>query len=638
MQVAPVGPATECEILRPVRSGFWKGTRELYCDPTLDAKIVVLTAMRSRFSFYLYLLALPSVAGCSTFPFSPGDDAITVAAASPSREKEVVVQPVAEKRPQPARPTELIPDLIYAVLVGQVARQRGEDRMAFTHFLYGAMLARDPELAELAARAALALDDTPAVQRAADAWLELAPGSMGAHQLAAYARLEANDVAAATEHLRRIIELAAETGEDGYVQAARLVSKLKVPDRRLKLMETLTSEAPSSADAWFARAVVAAGADRNEEAADAARRASELRPEWNEPRIFLVQLLLERGDRQEAREILEAFVTESPDDHGLRLLYAQLLVDEQEFSRARNVFEHMLHKTPKEPDVLFALGVLSLELKDLVAARGYFTQLRDTGERQGDSAYYLGQVEDLAENTETAVSWYRKVEGEHSLDAQVRIAQMRAEQGKVERAREILQQLRDQWPEDALTIYLIEAQILAELDLLREAMAVYDEGVAAFPGDPDLLYARGLHALSLNRLDILERDLKSILANDPDHADALNALGYSLADRTERFDEARSYIERALVLKPNDPAVLDSMGWIHFRLGRPEQAVEYLRKALALMPDGEIAAHLGEVLWALGKRDEAWGTWEDALARDPDDEYLLRVMGRHRFSRSSPQP
>lgn len=594
--------------------------------------------MRIRFRFFLYFLLLPSVAACSSAPSFGRDRANTLlAAAEQSQKKEIVAQSVAEKRPKLARPSELTPDLVYAVLVGQVARQRGEDRMAFTHFLHGALLARDPELAELAARAALALDDTAAVQRAADAWLELAPGSMSAHQLAAYARLEADDVAAATEHLRRIIALAAETGEDGYVQAARLVSKLKLPDRRLRLMETLTAEAPESADAWFARAVVAAGADRDLEATNAARRASELRPDWNEPRIFLVQMLLERGDRKEARQTLEAFVTESPDDHGLRLLYAQLLVDEQEFSRARNVFEHMLRKTPKEPDVLFALGILSVELEDLEAARDYFTQLRDTGERQGDSAYYLGQVEDIAENKETAVSWYRKVDGEHALDARIRIAQMRAEQGRVGRAREILQQLRDQWPQDALTIYLIEAQILADLDLLREAMAVYDEGAAAFPGDPDLLYARGLHALGLNRLDILERDLKSILAEDPDHADALNALGYSLADRTDRFEEARAYVERALALKPDDPAVLDSMGWIHFRLGNPEQAVDYLRKALALMPDGEIAAHLGEVLWALGKRDEAWDTWEEALARDPDHEYLLRVIGRHRFSRSDSQ-
>ena len=603
----------------------------------INRRLLYVISMRSRTSFYFSCLLLPSIAGCTGLSLN-GDDYAAVEVVAKQDQVHGADPSSLAAKTKIEQPSELTPDLVYAVLVGQVARQRGEHRMAFTHFLHGARLARDPGLAELAASAALTIDDIAAVQRAADAWLSLAPDSIGAHQLAAYVRLEADDVPAATEHLRRIISLAAEEGEDGYGQAARLISKLKLPDRRLQLMETLTSEEPESADAWFARAVVAAGADRHEEAVDAARRASDLRPDWNQPRIFLVQLLLSDGDRKQARETLEAFVTANPDDQGLRLLYAQLLVDEQEFSRARNVFEHMLRNTPREPDVLFALGVLSLQLEDLEAARGYFVKLRDTGERQDDSAYYLGQVEELSDNPEAAVSWYRKVEGEQVLDARVRIAQLRAEQGKVERAREILQQLRDQWSDDAPTLYLIEAATLADLDLLREAMDVYDQALDAFPGNQDLLYARGLHALSLNRLDIMESDLKAIIAEDPNQADALNALGYSLADQTDRYAEALSYIERALALKPDDPAVLDSMGWVQFRLGNAEEALGYLRKALALMADGEIAAHLGEVLWALGRREEAWSTWESALAKDPDNEHLLRVIGRYRFTRSDSQP
>jgi tetratricopeptide (TPR) repeat protein len=536
------------------------------------------------------------------------------------------------------RPTELTPDLIYEVLVGQVARQRGDYRTAFTHFLRGAHLAQDPGLVEMAAKSALTLDDAEAMRQAADAWLDLEPDSIGAHQLAAYALLETGNLSVAMDHLRRIIALAAEQGEDGYGKVARIVSKLNSPDQRMKLMEALTSEDPESAEAWFARALVAADAERQEEAVDAARRASNLRPSWSQPRILLVQLLLRHGDREQARETLETSVSENADDQGLRLLYAQFLVDEQEFSRARSVFEHMLYDTPKEPDVLFALGVLSLQLQDLEAARDYFVQLRDTGERQGDSAYYLGQVEELAENPDTAVSWYHKAQGEHALDAQVRIAQIRARQGKVQRAREILQQLRDQWPENAPTLYLIEAKILTDLGLLQEAMDVYDTALVAFPGDADLLYGRGLQALSLNRLDIMEADLKAIISEDPENADALNALGYSLADHTERFAEALSYVERALALKPNDPAILDSMGWVQFRLGKLEVALQYLRKALGLMPDGEIAAHLGEVLWTMGRRDEAWSTWDGALKRNPEHKYLLRVIGRHKSTRSDSQP
>lgn len=589
--------------------------------------------MQSRFSFYCFLLLLPAVADCAGLSSVGDTQVLAGVAAKPERAQETGVQPR-----KAVRLSELTADLVYTILVGQIAGQRGEQAIACTHFLRAARLARDPRLAELAANAALALDDTMAMQQTADVWIELSPDAIGARQLAAYTRLAADDVSAAMWHLRRIITLAATEGGGGYEQAASLVSRLELPDRRLKLMETLTSEEPESADAWFARAMVAAGADCHEEAVSAARRASNLRLGWNLPRLFLVQLLLKHGDREQARQALETFVAESPDDRRLRLFYAQLLIDEQEFSHARRLFEQMLRNAPKAPDVLFALGVLSLQLEDLAAARDYFVQLYDTGERQSDSAYHLGQVEELAENSEVAVSWYRKVAGEHAVDARVRIALMHARQGKLAHARELLQQLRDQRPEDAPMIYLVEGVVLADLGRPEAAMDLYDEALKAFPGDHDLLYARGLQAFSLDRLDVMENDFKAILAEDPESAEALNALGYSLADRTERFAEALSYIERALALKPDDPAILDSMGWVQFRLGNSEQALEYLRKALALIPDGEIAAHLGEVLWVLGRRDEARSTWEAALDRDPDHEYLLRSIGRYNFTRSDSQP
>jgi tetratricopeptide (TPR) repeat protein len=526
-------------------------------------------------------------------------------------------------------------DLIYAVLVGQVAQQRGDHRMAFTHFLHGARLAHDPSLAELAARSALALADAEAVQRAIDGWLEITPDSRTAHQLAAYVRLEANDVAGAMAHLRRVISLASEVGEDGFLQAARLVQKLGQPERRIELMETLTASEPQNPEGWFARAMVAAGAERHDEAAAAARKAVELRPDWNEPRVFLIQLFLTQGKRDEARTTLEEFVAQNPGDQSLRMLYAQMLVEDQEYAQAREMFEVLLEASPKEPDVLFALGVLSLQLEDLPAARDYFTRLRDTGERRDQSTYYLGQVEELAEDPESAIGWYRQVEGDHALDARVRIARLRARAGDVDAAREMLQQLRDQWAEDAITLYLIEAEILRDIDRKREAMTVYDTALAAHPDDADLLYSRALHAVSLDRLDVLEADLRKVIAQDPDHADALNALGYTLADRTDRFEEALELIERALELKPDDAAILDSMGWVRYRLGQLDEAERYLRKAYEQLPDGEIAAHLGEVLWARGERDSAWRIWEEALAEDPQHEYLLRVIGRHRMTSSS---
>ncbi|MCB2264456.1 MAG: tetratricopeptide repeat protein [Candidatus Thiosymbion ectosymbiont of Robbea hypermnestra] len=597
-----------------------------------------MISLRCRFGFSLCLLFLSSVGWCADLPAPAPDD--TRRSAGPVAARDAPA-PAAEtpsgEAPRDGDSAAPPMDPVYAFLVGQVAGQRDEHRVALTHLLQGAQAARDPRLAALAAGTALVLGDVAALRRTTDLWLALAPDAVGAHRLAAYARLEAGEVSAAVGHLGRVIALAARAGEDGYSQVAHLVAGLKPPERRLRLMETLTAELPESSDAWFARALVAAGADRYEAAVAAAQRASELRPGWNPPRLLQVRMLLKRQDRKQARQVLEAFVAESPENQELHLLYAQLLVDEQAFSRAREVYERILRGAPREPDVLFALGILSLELEDAQGARDYFTRLHETGKHRHTSAFYLGRVEEQADNPEAAISWYRSVGGEHATDAQIRIALMRAEQGKVERAREILQRLRDRWPEKAPMFYLIEASTLSELDRPRAAMAVYDEALAAFPGDHELRYARGLHALSLDRLDIMEQDFRAILAEDPDNADTLNALGYSLAEHTERFTEALGYIERALALKPDDPAILDSMGWVQFRLGNSEQALEYLRRALAPMPNGEIAAHLGEVLWTLGRHEEARSTWKTALDQEPDHEYLLRVIGRYQSAPAAPR-
>jgi tetratricopeptide (TPR) repeat protein len=555
--------------------------------------------------------------------------ALTELPASATTSPPVVTRPTASK---PI--VGLTPDQIYHVLVAEIAGRRGEMRLAFTHYLQAAELTRSPSMAELAVRAAISAEDDRAAGEAMMLWLALTPNAPDAHQVAAFLRLKAEDREGALIHLQRLVELSGEGGETAFAKAAAILARLPTPEERLATMEALVERFPESADAHQALAMLAASVSRSEVAERAARRAMALRPDWNPPRLFLVRLLLTDDQRTAARTLLETFVEADPGDRALKMLYGQLLVDEREFSSARAVFERMLREYPKDSDVLFAVGILSLQLEDLAGARLHFGRLYETGQRQDEAAFYLGQTAERAEDIATALDWYAKVSGASGDDARIRIAFLRAKRGEVTQAREILQRMRDQSPDNAMPLFMVEAEILDEVKRPDEARAVYDEALAAFPDDDTLLYARGLHAMKRGQIELGERDLRQIIEADPDHADALNALGYTLADQTDRFEEALALIERAHVLKPEEPAILDSLGWVHYRLGDLERALEYLQQANAQLEDGEIAAHLGEVLWALGQRAEAWAVWDKAVETHPDHAYLQEVVGRHRLSRS----
>ena len=550
-------------------------------------------------------------------------------AAEPSIPSDAIPVPV----PSPRH--ELDGDLLYSILVGEMAARERDYGLAFTQYLRAARLSGDPRLAELAARSAVSLDDPEAGRRATALWIALAPDALKARQLAAYVAVRSGDRDTALLQLRRVVELSDDPGE-GYMAAAQLVTSTEDPKERLALMQALVGEEVDDADAQLALATLAAAADEVDLAFDSARRAAELRPGWSRPPLLIGRLLIDLGRFDEARAEMESSLKTMTlqEAQQLRLVYARLLLDADAQDEALAMFDAVLELEPDQTEALFAAAVLHLQRKDLTEAREYLTRLQSLGKRRNDAAFLLGQLEDEAGDPDQALDWYQQVRGRNAADAQLRIAAIYAAQGKMKQAREILQRLRDQSPEDQPMLFMIEAELLRDQDLDGEALDVYSAALERYPDSGDLLYARALHAVELGQVDVLERDLRHLLISDPDNADALNALGYTLADRTDRLAEAYSFIERALQLRPDEPAILDSMGWVLYRLGKAEQAEPYLRRALEMTFDAEIAAHLGEVLWAMGRRDDARSVWEKAMDEDPKHEYLLRVIGRHRVSHS----
>ncbi|MCU7960187.1 MAG: tetratricopeptide repeat protein, partial [gamma proteobacterium symbiont of Bathyaustriella thionipta] len=310
--------------------------------------------------------------------------------------------------------------------------------------------------------------------------------------------------------------------------------------------------------------------------------------------------------------------------------YARLLVDQAEYEEARLQFAKLRKQDPKDAEILFISAIIELQLQHVDATETLLQQLVDRNQRKYEAALYLGQINESREDYDAALHWYRVAAKNRALmlDAQVKVANVLARQGKVIEARELLQNLRHLDTDRSVELYLLEGAILKQVGRPHEAVELYDQALRDHPDNVDLLYSRALQAVEIDRLDILEKDLANILQRQPDHADALNALGYTLADQTHRYQEALGYIQRALVLSPDSPAVLDSMGWVQYRLGNTKEAVRYLRKALSLMPDSEIAAHLGEVLWVAGKSGQANDVLQKALALDPENEQLLSVIKR----------
>ena len=339
--------------------------------------------------------------------------------------------------------------------------------------------------------------------------------------------------------------------------------------------------------------------------------------------------LLQKFDKSRAAlNWLESAIERRPDDTGLRLIYARLLADSNRYEEARVQFSLVAEQTPDNSDVIYALGLLNLQANRIDAAEANFARLLDLEVRAGDANFYLAQIAESRENFDLALKYYRAIkDGANYFQAQVRIALLLS---SMERVADAQAQLNSLVPEDdaqRLQIVRAEGEILTRHSRYADAMAIYDR-VLADTYDMELLYTRAMLAEKLGRLDVLEADLKTIIEREPANAQALNALGYTLADHTDRYEEAYSYIERAYAIEPEDFYILDSMGWVLYRLGRLDEAVDYLNRARNIRDDPEVAAHLGEVLWVMGDKAAARDVWDSALKGKPDDQRLLDVIER----------
>ncbi len=548
-------------------------------------------------------------------------------------------------------PSSFATAVMYDLLLAELAGQRGDYVTAFELYSKVAYNTRDKGAAARAMQIAVFMRDNEKALNAALLWTNIEPDNQQARQGLVVFLIRNGHAEQALPHLENMLaatrtapavvppsspEFALEpemgAAAHGYMQIAALLGAEQDKPAVLHLMQSLVVRHDNVPEAHFAYANLAYSAGDLASALIATGTALQHRPGWASALVLRARILQSQGDTTAASTALGEAVKQSPNNLPLRLAYARLLVDNQRIKEARAQFAVMARQSADNPDALLALGLVSLQIKQLDDAERYFKQTLKLGQREVEAHYYLGQIAEDKKQQRTAIEHYTAVtEGELWLDAHLRIARLTAREGGLTAGSAYLHSLKTQDPRQQTQITLAEGDLLIEYKQYDQALLLYNRALTEQPNDSNLLYARAMLAEKMDRLDLLELDLQAILEREPDNATALNGLGYTLADRTTRHQEALGYIQRALQLRPQDPAVMDSMGWVLYRLGRHQEALRYLKAALELADDAEIAAHLGELLWVTGDQKGALEVWEQGLKVNPDHEVLLKTM--QRFSR-----
>ncbi|MGB8433435.1 MAG: tetratricopeptide repeat protein [Burkholderiales bacterium] len=583
-----------------------------------------LLPARRNMLVLLAVTATLGVSGCAQQPAAPvASDAKEVRPTSPSPARAA-----APKGPDLPR-QELTDELLYGLLLAEIASNSGNRIVAAQAFADLAKRTRDPRIARSATDAALKAQMPETALETARIWVETDPQSPEALRTLTSLLLAANRIEEAEPHLQRILAVNESTRADAFMQLNRLLANHADKAAALAIVQRLAASYPELAQAHFAIAQAAANAGQDDLALKEVREAARLSPDWELAVLYEAQLLQKRSE-DEATAVLAEFLKTHPRSRDVRLNYARVLVDQKQYEAARREFGVLLTEFPENTEVLFAVALLSMQLEDWAPAEGYLKRLLalNYGDRNA-VRFYLGQIAEEQKHYPEALGWYREVtRGTQYLPAQVRQAQVLSKQGDLPGARKLLQSVNADNNQQRVQLILAEAQLLREAERTQEAYTLVGEALEKLPDNTDLLYDYAMLAEKLERVDVLESSLRKVISLKPDHAHAYNALGYSLADRSIRLPEARELVGKALALSPDDAFIIDSMGWVYYRLGEPEEALTYLRKAYAGRPDPEIAAHLGEVLWTVGKHAEAEKVWNEALAKAPNNDTLIKTIKR----------
>lgn len=539
--------------------------------------------------------------------------------------------PAADTTPAPA-PTPQVyssftEDTVYSLLSAELAGQRNRFDIALDNYVTQAINTQDPGISERAFHIAEYVGADQAALDTALIWAKNDPTSLDAQRAAAIQLARAGRYDDSMAYMEKVLQGQGDTHFD-FLALSAAETDTDTRNALLTSFDRLLKKYPKNGQLIFGKALLL---QQNGDAKSALKLLEDNPTNDGDVTPILLRARLLQGmDRgKEALPILEKSIRQYPDDKRLRLTYARMLVEQNRMDDAKVEFSSLVQQFPDDDELRYSLALVCLEAKAWDEAVGYLEDLIARGSHVDSAHLNLGRVYEERNDPQNALTEYAQVgPGNDYLAAQLRQSDILMSNGRAAEASKRLVAAREAQPDYAIQLYLIEAETLANNNQGDHAWQLLGQALKQYPDDLNLLYTRAMLAEKRDDLAQMEKDLRAILKREPDNAMALNALGYTLSDRTTRYAEAKVLIERAHSLNPEDPAVLDSLGWVNYRLGNLDEAERLLRQALERFPDHEVAAHLGEVLWANGKQREARKVWGKALEQQPDSPILRSTLRR----------
>jgi len=607
-------------------------------------KFIHMIRSKFKLAFFL-LLGLPLVlTGCNTMTspgMSPaGDDAVAgqLAGVDETQEKaelkssELVEADEAEATEQASKPAvSLDGDMLFNLLAAEFAGNSGDIDASLAYYREASKSIEDSRIAARTAYIALYGGHYDETLKALDRWRELEPDAIDLSRMYAVTYLKLGQPEKAVPYFEKMLKAHNRSSAEEALAVKQLLAKESNVKDSYVVLQKLNEKEFKNEHLLILQSRYAAQLEQYDEALALLDQVLAIDPSLYEVLIIKARILTAQGKNKEATALIKQVVDDLPENNALRLQFARMLVEQRLMDAATEQYKILHENLPDDGEITLSLALLYIETKQLDEAVEMLNYLIDIDKKVPVANYYLGRIAQNHSDNKKAVSYYLGVKsGEYVFDAQLRIGVLLAVLGKPDEGLAKLAALAEEQTSWALRVkaYLAQGEILRNEKRFEEGVEMYSRALQQKRDDTTLLYARGLMAEKVDRLDITEADLRKVISKEPDNANALNALGYTLADRTSRYKEAQDYIKRAAALVPDDPAILDSLGWVSYRLGEMDEALKWLSKAFEKMEDAEIAAHYGEVLWHANQKDKAREVWEKGRANNADNPVLRETLNR----------